>query len=211
MKQYLNSPGSESEIACGNFLVVTADKVVDVVNISVINVPQAPLDGLASRTNAQHIESDQQNSALSKRKLTSLNTENQTALGNAATTQRAIQLTTENRQIQLQSIAGAECSSLQSVQLLNVPQSLDLRSTQIDLQLPQPGSENLTIIINKSATEAYGINGENKTQFPTVVDRNVQSLALNLEWFAESSPSQGDSKSQKTIADNAKRRRLLDE
>lgn len=169
--------------------MVTADKVVDVVNISAINMPQEPLDGLASRTNTQNIESDQQNSALSKRKFTSLNTEKQTALGNAATTQRAIKLTTENRQIQLQSIVGAECSSLQSVQILNVPQSLDLRDTQIDLQLPQPGSENLTIIINKSATEAYGINGENKTQFPTVVDRNVQSLALNLEWFAESSPS----------------------
>ncbi|KAJ0161901.1 hypothetical protein CTA2_5419 [Colletotrichum tanaceti] len=63
-----------------------------------------------------------------------------------------------------------------SVQLLGLPESFDLTNTRVGIQLPDHRGENLRITINKTISHAYRVNGDAKTQFPAVVDRAPRSI-----------------------------------
>ncbi|KAJ0110223.1 hypothetical protein J7T55_000655 [Diaporthe amygdali] len=62
-----------------------------------------------------------------------------------------------------------------SLQLLTIPASFDTRDTAISVRVPEAGEETVRLIMNKTPSEFFELNGR-RMGFPSVTERNIGSL-----------------------------------
>jgi hypothetical protein len=169
---------------CGNFVVATTQKQVDVLHIPQdMLTPKSP--GHSSQvmclTNPGALQSvSNGDMILQGASLPPGTILRETHLIAPSTicnsSPKALLVTTADNDLKVQ-LAGDDTKQ---AHMLSMPKSLDARSTSVGLRIPRSSDDSLRVIFNKKAGDSYSLGDDNRRQFqyPMILERKITSIRL---------------------------------